>query len=226
MRTIHYSIRLILVLVIVSLIYLGAISLFHQAVQMPVLLTLLFITLCTERLWKLLAWLSPIMGSVDTKEQERVIEYELTRSQRYKSPLVVAAIHEKKRTSLNLVAQNLRTTDIVLRSSAGYLLILLPGTTLEQATQPLKRLGMTLPIKDVVVADEKMLLTMVKTQRGNSKEDVEKIPPAEFRKACIQALEARCASIKSSVSESDEPAIYPLLDLSEAQVMPDRKILS
>ncbi len=226
MRTIHYSIRLILVLAIVSLIYLGATSLFHQAVQVPVLLTLLFITLCTERLWKLLAWLSPVMGSVDTKEQERVVEYELTRSQRYKSPLVVAAIQEKKRISLNLVAQNLRTTDIVLRSSAGNLLLLLPGTTLEQATQPLKRLAMILPIKDIVVADEKMLQNMVQMQRGVSKEDVEKIPPPEFRKACIQALEARCTSIKSSVIESDEPAIYPLVDLSEAQIVPDRKILS
>ncbi len=226
MRTIHYSIRLILVLVIVSLIYLSATSLFHQAVQIPVLLTLLFITLCTERLWKLLAWLSPVMGAVDTKEQERIVEYELTRSQRYNSPLVVAALNEKKRISLNMVAQNLRTTDIILRSSAGYLLILLPGVTLEKATQPLERLAMMLPIKDVVVADEKMLQIMVKTQRGNGKDEIGNISPAEFRKTCIQALEARCASIASSANETDEAVIYPLLDLSEAQIVPDRKILS
>lgn len=226
MRTIHYSIRLILVLAIVSLIYLSATSLFHQAVQIPVVLTLLFITLCTERLWRLLAWLSPVMGAVDTKEQERVIEYELTRSQRYNSPLVVAAIREEKRTSLNMVAQNLRTTDIVLRSSAGHLLILLPGITLEQATQPLKRLAMILPIKGVVVADEKMLQIMVKTQRANSKDEVGNISPAEFRKICIQALEARWASIKSSTNETDEAAIYTLLDLPEVQTVSDRKIRS
>ena len=81
-----------------------------------------------------------------------------------------------------MVAQNLRTTDIILRSSAGYLLILLPGVTLEKATQPLERLAMMLPIKDVVVADEKMLQIMVKTQRGNGKDEIGNISPAEFQK--------------------------------------------
>lgn len=224
MRTIHYGIRLILVLIVVALFYLSVTTLLHQAVQLPALLTLLLITLCTERLWALLAWLSPIIGTVDTKEQERLVEYELARSQRYNSHLVVAVVHEKERTSLHLVAQNLRTTDIVLRSSAGYLLVLMPGITLEQATQPLKRMATILPIKDVIVADEKMLQAAVKVQRADPGE-TRNIPPAEFRKICIRAFDAKYASIKANENETDDPRIYNLLDLPQSSTLPDRKIL-
>ena len=38
MRTIHYSIRFAIVLVVVSLFYLGVTFLFHQAVQLPALI--------------------------------------------------------------------------------------------------------------------------------------------------------------------------------------------
>ena len=212
MRTIHYGIRLTLVLIVVSLFYLSVTTLFHQAVQLPVVLTLLFITLCTERLWAVLGWLGPIVGTVDTKEQERLIEYELERSLRYNSPLVVAAIREKKSTSLRIVAQNLRTTDTVLRSSAGYLLVLMPGITLKQSLPPLKRVSMSLPIKDVVVADEKMLQIIVKIQRINLNSETRNIPPKEIRKICIQAFAARCASIKSSENDTNDPSIYNLLE--------------
>jgi hypothetical protein len=212
MRTIHYGIRLTLVLIVVSLFYLSVIALFHQAVQLPVLLTLLFITLCTERLWALLGWLGPIIGNVDTKEQERLLEYELARSQRYRSPLVIAAIREKKSISLHVVAQNLRTTDTVLRSSAGYLLVLMPGITLEQASLPLKRVSMTLPIKDIVVADEKMLQAIVKAQRANLNSETRNVTPTEIRKICIQAFAAKYASLKSSENETNDPGIYNLLE--------------
>ena len=224
MRTIHYVIRLALVLSAVALFYSGVTTLFHQAVKLPVLLTLLFITFCTERLWVLLAWLSPIFGTVDTQEQQRLIEYELARSQRYNSLLVIAVIREKKRIPVRIVAQNLRTTDLVLRSSAGYLLILLPGITLEQASPPLKRLTMILPVKDVVVADEKMLQTTVKARAALNGE-TRNISSTEFRKICIQALTTKSASIKSSENETDDPVIYTLLDLPQSEKLPDRKIL-
>jgi len=207
MRTIHYSIRLALVLVVVALFYLSVTFLFHQVIALPVLLTLLFITFCTERLWALLAWLSPIFGTVDTKEQEHLVEYELARSQRYRSHLVIAAIRETKRISLHIVAQNFRTTDIVLRSSAGYLLVLMPGITLEQALPALKRVAMVLPIKDVVVADESMLQITAKVQS-----EARNILPVEMRKICVQAFDAKLASIKSGENESDEPGIYTLLE--------------
>jgi hypothetical protein len=212
MRTLHYSIRLLLVLIVISLFYLNVTTIFHQAIQIPVLLTLLFITLCTERLWALLAWLSPVIGTVGTKEQERLVEYELARSQRYNSHLVIAAIREKKRTPLHVVAQNLRTTDIILRSSAGYLLVLMPGITLQQALPALKRVVMILPVRDVVVADEKMLEITVKTRKSDANDETRNISPTEIRKICIQAFTAKCASIKSSENDTDEPNVYNLLE--------------
>jgi hypothetical protein len=191
MRTIHYSIRLTLVLIFVSLFYVSITKLFRQAIQLPALLTLFFITLCTERLWTLLGRLSP----ADTKEQERLIEYELARSHRYNSPLVVAAIYEKKHTSLQIVAENIRTTDIVSRSSAGYLLVFMPGITLAQATPALKRLTTFLPIGDIVVADETMLQALVKARGEDLNGKTRNITPAEIKNLFLQALDAKCASI-------------------------------
>jgi hypothetical protein len=212
MRTIHYSIRLTLVLIFVSLFYVSITKLFRQAIQLPTVLTLFFITLCTDRIWTLLAWLSPIMGGVDTKEREHLIEYELARSYRYNSPLVVAAIYEKKRTSLHIVAQNIRTTDMVSRSSAGYLLVLMPGINLEQASPALKRLTMLLPIGDIVVADVTMLQAIVKGQGANHSE-TRNVTPTEIRKIFFQALDVKCANIiKTSDNETNDPVIYSLLE--------------
>ena len=63
MRTIHYGIRLAIVLVLTLFFYLGVSFLFHQAVQLPALITLLFIALCAERLWVLLEWIGPVVGT-------------------------------------------------------------------------------------------------------------------------------------------------------------------
>ena len=209
MRTIHYSIRLTFVLIFVSLFYVSITKLFRQAIQLPAMLTLFFITLCTERLWTLLGRLTP----ADTKEQERLIEYELARSHRYNSPLVVAAIYEKKRTSLHIVAQNIRTTDIVSRSSAGYLLVFMSGITLAQATPALKRLTTLLPIGDIVVADETMLQSLVRARGEDLNGKTRPISPAEIRKLFLQALDAKCASIiKTSENETNDPVIYSLLE--------------
>jgi hypothetical protein len=213
MRTIHYSIRLTLVLIFVSLFYVSITKLFRQAIQLPAVLTLFFITLCTERVWMLLERLSPIMGTVDTKEQKHLIEYELARSHRYNSPLVVAAIYEKKRTSLHIVAQNIRTTDIVSRSSAGYLLILMPGITLEQASPALKRLTTLLPLGDIVVADETMLQAIVKARGADLNGKTRNISPAEIRKIFLHAFDAKYASIiKTSENGTNDPVIYNLLE--------------
>jgi hypothetical protein len=228
MRKIQYYIRLGFVLIVVALFYLTINILFHQDLQIPVLLTLLFITLFTERLWALLTWLSPILGTMDTKEQERLVEYELARSQRYGSHLAIASVHEKRRIPLHIVAQNLRTTDIVIRSSAGYLLVLLPNITLEQAAVPLKRLTTILPISDIVVADEKMLQSIVKVQRANLHGEARNIKTPELRKICIKALAKKSESIEADRNENDSPAIYNLLDLPQSpqsEKLPDRKII-
>lgn len=226
MRTIHYGIRLAIVLIAVALFYLGVSALLHQSIQLPVLLTLLFITFGTERLWALLGWLSPIIGKMGTREQESRIEYELARSQRYNSHLVVVAIREKTHTPLHIIAQNLRTTDIVLRGTANYLLVLMPGITLEQASLPLQRLMSLLPIKDMVVADEQMLQALVKAHKANLNGKLGHVNAAEFRKITLQAFDAKCAHIKSGENEDAEPTIYHLLEMPQTPDLPDRKIRS
>ena len=84
-------------------------SFFTLTVQLPVLIMLPFTALVVERFWSMLKWMSPVIGSVDTKEQERtrtrIIEYELSRSLRYGSHLTMAAIREKTRTSSHVFSR-------------------------------------------------------------------------------------------------------------------------
>ena len=100
-RAIHYSIRYAIVLIMISLFYLSLAFLFHQTVQLPVILTLLFTALCAERMWILLDWIGPVVGTMSRKRQEQdrklIIEYLLENSLRYGSPLVIAAIYSKSR---------------------------------------------------------------------------------------------------------------------------------
>ncbi len=177
MRTIHYGICFALVLILVLLLYGCIIFFFHLAVQLPILIMFPFTTLAVERFWTMLRWMSPVIGTVDTKEQERmrtrIIEYELSRALRYGSHLTMAAIREKTRTSSHVVAKNLRNTDIVLRIPSGYLLVLMPDTDLEQAHTVIKRLNKLLSIKDVVLADEIMLQAAITMQKSNLKHETE-----------------------------------------------------
>lgn len=215
MRTIHYSIRSTLVLFAVSLFYVSISVLFQQAIRLPFLILLLVITLGSERLWALLAWMSPVVGKVDRKEQERtqkrMLEHELSRSLRYGSPLVLAAIREKKRTSLHLIKQRLRSTDVVLRSSAGYLLTLMPNTSIDQARHAFQRLASQLPLQDVVVMDEHMLQGMLKANtRG--------MTPQELAQMYTHALDAKLANIAPTCEDNDAPIIHNLIDHEQAQL--------
>src|SRR5207248_608048 len=172
MRSIHYSIRFAIVLVLTLFFYLGVSFLFHQAVQLPTLITLLFTAVCAERLWVLLEWIGPVVGTMNKKKQEQdqkqILEFLLECSLRYGSPLTIAAVQSKKRVSLHVVSRFLRKTDIVLRSTAGYLLIFLPFTTLEQVPSAFKRLAAHLPIKGLVIADVNMLQALVEVQQTNN----------------------------------------------------------
>lgn len=221
MRTIHYSIRFAIVLVTVSLFYLGVTFLFHQAVQLPALITLPFTVVCAERLWALLEWVGPVVGTMNRKKQEQdqkqIVEFLLECSLRYHSPLVIAAIESKKRVSLHVVARFLRKSDIVLRSTAGYLLILMPFTPLEQAPFAFKRLATQLPIKYMVISDVNMLQALVEAQKTSDNVETRDIAPTYFRKICLQALDAKVAHLQSSKEKSDVPAIYNLVapDVSE-----------
>src|SRR5438477_12560930 len=112
MRSIHYGIRFAIVLVLTLFLYLGVSFLFHQAVQFPALITLLFIAVGAERLWVLLEWIGPVVGTMNKKkreqEQKQIVEYLLECSLRYGSPLVIAAIRGKKRVSRHVVSRFLR----------------------------------------------------------------------------------------------------------------------
>jgi hypothetical protein len=202
------------VLVVVSLFYLGVTFLFHQAVQLPALITLLFIAVSAERLWILLEWVGPVVGTTNKKKQEQdqkqIVEYLLECSLRYGSPLAIAAIQSKKRISLHVVSRFLRKSDIVLRSTAGYLLILMPFTPLEQARFALKRIAAQLSIKDVVITNVNMLQAFVETQQTSNTAETGDI--THLRKICFQALDAKVADIKASKEKSDVPVIYNLFE--------------
>jgi hypothetical protein len=214
-RTIHYSIRFAIVLVTVSLFYLGVTFPFHQAIQLPALITLLFAAVCAERLWVLLEWVGPVVGTMNKKRQEQdqkqILEFLLECSLRYGAPLTIAAMQSKKRVSLHVVSRLLRKSDIVLRSSAGYLLILMPFTTLEQAPFAFKRLATHLPIKDMVITDVNMLQTLVEAQQTSDNAETRDITPRDLRKTCIQALDAKVEGIKASKEKRDAPVIYSLI---------------
>ncbi len=219
MRTIHYGIRFALVLVVALLFYLGLALLFRQAVQPPALIMLLFITFVTERMWVLLEWVGPVIGTMNKKqreqEQKQVVEYLLECSLRYDTPLVIAAIHGKKRVSRHVLSRFLRKSDIVVRTTAGYLLAVMPFTTLEQALVPLKRIAARLPVKEVVVSDVNMLqalLEMLGTRDDDGAYKTDDATSRELRSVCFRAFDARLATIKSSAVKGGIPAIYQLYE--------------
>lgn len=225
MRAIHYSIRYAIVLIAISLFYLGLTFLFHQTVQLPVIITLPFIVICAERMWVLLDWIGPVVGTMNRKKQEQdrilIIEYLLENSLRYGSPLVIAAICGKKRMSLHVVARLFRKSDIVLRSSAGYLLVLMPFTSLERAPVALKRLvTQRLPIEGVVVTDMSMLEDLAKAQRTNDSGEATGMTVTgvrDLRRICLRTFDEQVAAIKSSNARADVPPIYSLFESGTAE---------
>ena len=223
MRAIHYSIRYAIVLIISSLLYLSLAFLFHQVVQIPAIITLLFIVICAERMWIVLDWVGPVVGTANKKKQEQdrkqIVEYLLENSLRYSSPLVIAAICSKKRMSLHVVEHFLRKSDIVLRISAGYLLVLMPFTALEQAPTALKRLARRLPIRGVVVTDVSMLEALAETQRIHDNGEATVTTAQDLRRICIQALDEKVAVITSSSAMADVPAIYSLFTSETSEML-------
>lgn len=230
MRAIHYSFRYAIVLIMVSLLYLSLAFLFHQAVQIPVIITLLFIVICAERMWILLDWIGPVVGTMDKKKQEQerklIVEYLLENSLRYSSPLVIAAICSKKRMSLHVVAYLLRKSDIVLRSSAGYLLVLMPFTTLEQTPVALKRLARRLPIRGAVMTDVSMLQALAQAQRTDDNGEATVTAARDLRRICIQAFDEKIAAITSSSALTDVPAIYRLFTSDTSEMLSGQSKIS
>ena len=153
------------------------------------------------------------------QEQKQIVEYLLECSLRYGSPLVIAAIRGKKRVSRHVVSRFLRRSDIVVRTTADYLLALMPFTTLEQASIPLKRLTSRLPLKEVVLADVNMLQALLGTQGSYGNSEANVTASRELRRMCFQAFDGRFASIKSSEEKSGVPAIYNLFEPGSSQAL-------
>ncbi len=229
MRTIHYGIRYAVVLIISSLLYVSLAFLFRQTVQLPVIITLLLLVICAERMWILLDWVGPVVGTANKKKQEQdrklIVEYLLENSVRYNSPLVIGAISSKKRISLHVVEHLLRRSDIVLRSSAGYLMFLMPFTSLEQAPVAMNRLARRLPIKGVVVADVSMLRSLAEMQRTEANGEATGTTARDLRKICMQALDEKIASITSSGAMPDAPAMYSLFTPDAEEMMTARSMI-
>jgi hypothetical protein len=221
-RTIHYSIRLAIVLVLTLAFYLGAALLFRQAVQLPALITLLAIAIGAERLWVLLEWIGPVVGTMNKQKQERkrnqIVDYLLDCSLRYNTPLVIGAIHSKKRLSLHVIYHHLRNSDVVLRSATGYLLILMPFTNLEKATLAFKRIARLLPIKNVVLADVSLLQALVEKQRTHNNSDAA-ITSRDLRSMCLQAFDVKFADIKSSKEQHEGLVVCNLYEPGTADVL-------
>lgn len=228
MRTIHYGIRFALVLVLTLAVYLGTTLIFRQTIQLPALLTLLFIAIVTERLWVLLEWVGPVVGTMNKRKQEQeqrqIVEYLLECSLRYDSPLVIAALRCSRRVSRHVVSRYLRKSDIVVRTTPGYLLAIMPFTTLGQALVPLKRITAGLPIKGVVVADMHMLRAQVETRDQDALYDKEDSAATsrELRQMCFQAFDARFAALKMRSAKGSVPAISYLFEPDSPQTMIDR----
>ena len=214
-RAINYGIRYAIVLIVILLFYLSMAFLFHQAVQLPVIIILPIIVICAERMWVLVDWIGPVVGTMDKKKQEQehnqIIEYLLENSLRYGSPLVIAAICGKKRMSLHVVARLFRKSDIVLRSSAGFLLVLMPFTSFEQASIPLKRLiTRQLPIREVFMTDVRMLQDLAEEQRTNDKGKAARTSVQDLRIICLRTFDEKVEAIKSSSVRADAPPIFSL----------------
>jgi hypothetical protein len=224
MRAIHYSIRYAIVLIMISLFYLSVAFLFHQAVQLPVIITLPIIVICAERMWVLLDWIGPVVGTMNRKKQEQerilIIEYLLENSLRYGSPLVIAAIYGKKRMSLHVVARLFRKSDIVLRSSAGFLLALMPFTSFEQASAPLKRLiTRQLPIKEVFMTDVRMLQDLEEEQKTNDNGEATGTTVQVLRRICLRTFDEKIEAIKSSSVRTDIPPIFSLFKSGTSETL-------
>lgn len=225
MRTIHYSIRFAIVLVLTLAFYLGVALLLHQAVQVSALITLLIAAVGAERLWVFLEWIGPVVGTMNKKKQEQeqnqIVDYLLECSLRYASPLVIAAIHSKKRLSLHVVSRLFRKSDIVLRNAPGYLLTVMPFTSLEQAYLALKRLATWLPGKRVVLADVSMLQALLEAQRRHDHGEATITTSQDLRRICFQAFDAKFASLKSDDEPTDSPAICKLYEPGAPDVLFD-----
>jgi hypothetical protein len=230
-RAIHYSIRYAVVLIMISLFYLSLAFLFHQAVQLPVIITLLFTAFCAERMWILLDWIGPVVGTMNRKKQDQdrklIIEYLLENSLRYGAPLVIAALCGKKRISLHVVARLFRKSDIVLRNSAGNLLVLLPFTSLVEAHVALKRLVTgRLAIRGVVATDVSMLEAFVEAQRLHDNGEATVTSVRDLRRICLRALDEKIAAIESSRTIAHLPSIYSLFESGTAETLSGQLKLS
>lgn len=228
MRTIHYSIRFLIIFLLAALVYVGASVLFRQPIQIPMLIALLVLSIAAERMSALLEWVGPVVGTVNKKEQEqeqnRNVEYMIGNALRYHSPLVIAAVRGKKRLLLHVIARILRKSDLVFRNSPEILLILMPFTTLEQAPAAFQRLTERgVQLRDIVLTDVDMLQSLMELQKIDENDRAITTTPQELRKICLQALQIKMASVNTVNHSGSAPVIYPLFDAKAMETERERE---
>ncbi len=155
------GLRTALALVLVAGGYLGLATLLHQPIATPYLVGSLLLGLAVERLWLLVRWLSPLRGTFGDPDQEvalvRAVERELSRSLRYKAPLVVVAFHGRRKLTRQAVAAMLRFSDIVICGRNNHIVVLMTETTIEKVRATVLRMIERLPVRGAAIADEHVI---------------------------------------------------------------------
>jgi hypothetical protein len=142
-------------------LYLGLGLLIHQPMSAPLLVGLILLGAAIEGMWIYIRWLSPLRATFGDPDQEialvRALERELSRSLRYKAPLVVVALHGKRGLTKHAIATMLRFSDIVIRGRNQHMVILMTETPLANARVVVERMIERLPVRGAAIADEHVI---------------------------------------------------------------------
>ena len=142
-------------------LYLGLVAILHQQVAAPMLVGAILMGAAIEGLWMYIRWLSPLRATFGDPDQEialvRALERELSRSLRYKAPLVVVALHGKRGLTKHAIGTMLRFSDIVIRGRNQHMMILMTETPLANARVVVERMIEQLPVRGAAIADEHVI---------------------------------------------------------------------
>jgi hypothetical protein len=145
----------------VFLIGLG-IQTFHLAVPLEAIIGWV---IALSIVWLIIRWCSPWYGSFGYPDEERallrILERELSRSLRYKEPLVITLLESRRGLSLPKLRKFLRVSDIVLRGRSSHYIILLTETPYEEGRDVIRRLISSFPIRLAVIAHEGVVMPAV-----------------------------------------------------------------
>jgi hypothetical protein len=135
---------------------------FHLAIPIEVIIGWV---MAISIVWMIVRWWSPWYGTFGYPDEEhallRILERELSRSLRYKEPLVITLLESRRGLSLQKLRKFLRISDIVLRGRSSHYIILLTETPYEEGRDVIQRLISSFPIRLAVIAHEGVVVPAV-----------------------------------------------------------------